>query len=152
MATDTAFVSFRVSPESLQQQLHQFNARGEVQWFGFVGAFHSPASAVVTLKTTDSGVLGGGGTNALNGGVIAAGFDAAFVLAGLAQYDSAVVVTLELSVQFLSLAMVTEPLAFTAGVTRSSRRFSYVRGVLAPVGTKSGSAFASATGMVAPAN
>jgi len=151
MATDAGFVPFRLQSEELQRQLRQFNARGEVQWFGFVGALQGPESAIITLKNTGSGVLGGGGTDAVNGGFIAAGFDAAFVLAGLAQYESPVVVTLELSVQFLSLARVTEPLAFTAGVTRSSRRFSYVRGVLAPIGDRPGVAFASATGMVAPA-
>jgi len=43
------------------------------------------------------------------------------------------------------------PLAFTAGVVRSSRRFSYVRGILASPDDLSGPAFATATGMVAPA-
>jgi acyl-coenzyme A thioesterase PaaI-like protein len=61
-----------------------------------------------------AGVLGGGGTKALNGEVIAAVFDAAFVLAGLAQYEAEVVVTLELSVQFLSLATIDRPRALTA--------------------------------------
>lgn len=148
---ESPFVPFRIAPDLLEQQLRQFNARGEVQWFGFQGAFQAPASAVITLKSTDTGVLGGGGTRALNGGVIAAGFDAAFVLAGLAQYESEVVVTLDLGVQFLSLATVAEPLAFTAGVVRSSRRFSHVRGILAPLGATQGPVFASATGMVAPA-
>jgi acyl-coenzyme A thioesterase PaaI-like protein len=146
------FVPFRLAPEALDRQLRQFNSRAEVQWFGFLGAFESPASSVITLRGTDTGVLGGGGTRALNGGVISAGFDAAFVLAGLAQYESEVVVTLELSVQFLSLAKVDEPLVFTAGVVRSSRRFSYVQGVLAPLRSSAGTCFASATGMVAPSN
>jgi acyl-coenzyme A thioesterase PaaI-like protein len=145
------FVPFRVTADKLRQQLLQFNARSEVQWFGFSGALQAPATAIVTLKGVGAGVLGGGGTSALNGGVVAAGFDAAFVLAGLAQYESEVVVTLELSVQFLSLATVDSPVAFTAGVVRSSRRFSYVRGVLAPQDDLSSPAFATATGMVAPA-
>lgn len=145
------FVPFRLASEKLQQQQQQFNARNEVQWFGFSGALQPPAAAIITLMSVGAGVLGGGGTGALNGGVIAAGFDAAFVLAGLAQYEAEVVVTLELSVQYLSLATVERPLAFTAGVVRSSRRFSYVRGVLAPQDNLSSPAFATATGMVAPA-
>jgi len=144
------FVAFPLAPVELHQQLQQFNARQEVQWFGFVGALQAPATAVVTLGNVGAGVLGGGGMSALNGGVIAAGFDAAFVLAGLAQYEAKVVVTLELSVQFLSLAKVDKPLAFVAGVVRSSRRFSFVRGVLAPEGDLSSPAFATASGMVAP--
>ena len=142
---------FRLAPAQLQQQLRQFNARAEVRWFGFVGAFQDPASAVITLGRLPEGVLGGGGTNALNGGVIAAGFDAAFVLAGLGQYETDVVVTTELSVQFLSLATIARPLAFSAGVVRSSRRFSFVHGMLASATDPSNAVFASATGMVAPA-
>src|SRR5512132_4319545 len=95
---------FRLSPERLQQQLAQFNARAEVRWFGFTASLRPPATIAVALGSLQAGVLGGGGTQAGNGGVIAAGFDAAFVLAGLTQYDSDVVVTLELSVKFLSLA------------------------------------------------
>ena len=143
--------AFRLSPAQLEQQLRQFNARAEVRWFGFVGAFEAPGTAVVTPGRLGDGVLGGGGTQALNGGVIAAGFDAAFVLAGLGQYETDVVVTTELSVQFLSLATIARPLAFSAGVVRSSRRFSFVRGILAPVDAPSTPVFASATGMVAPA-
>jgi len=145
------FVPFRIAPDKLRKQLLQFNARNEVQWFGFCGALQAPGTVIITLRGVGAGVLGGGGTSALNGGVIAAGFDAAFVLAGLAQYESEVVVTLELSVQFLSLATTDSPLAFTAGVVRSSRRFSYVRGILASPDDLSGPAFATATGMVAPA-
>lgn len=148
---ETSSVPFRLAAQRLQQQLAQFNARHEVRWFGFVGALLDPATVLITLDRVDSGTLGGGGTSALNGGVIAAGFDAAFVLAGLTQYESDVVVTLDLSVKFLALASVSKPLAFAAVVTRSSRRFCFVQGVLAPEDALSGPAFATASGMVAPA-
>jgi acyl-coenzyme A thioesterase PaaI-like protein len=144
------FVAFRLSPERLQQQLAQFNARREVRWFGFTGSLLQPSTVAITLDALQAGALGGGGTNAVNGGVIAAGFDAAFVLASLAQYDSDVVVTLELSVKFLSLAVASQTPVFTAGVVRSSRRFSFVEGVLASA-SNPGLPFATASGMVAPA-
>lgn len=150
--TDGSVVPFRLSTERLRQQLAQFNARAEVQWFGFVGELRAPATVLVTPANLADGRLGGGGTQALNGGVIAAGFDAAFVLAGLAQYDSEVVVTLELSVKFLSLARVDQPLAFAAHVMRSSRRFSFVQGVLAPANALWTAPCALASGMVAPAS
>ncbi len=144
-------VAFRLSPERLQQQLAQFNARSEVRWFGFIGALQLPSTVTVSLGALQAGVLGGGGTSAINGGVIAAGFDAAFVLAGLAQYDTEVVVTAELSVKFLSLAVASQVPVFSAGVVRSSRRFSFVEGVLAPGGNLE-SPFALASGIVAPAS
>jgi acyl-coenzyme A thioesterase PaaI-like protein len=50
------------------------------------------------------GLQGGGGTGAINGGVIAAGFDAVAVLTGLGHYETDTVVTVDLSVQFLALA------------------------------------------------
>lgn len=143
-------VAFRLTPDRLQQQLAQFNARGEVRWFGFMGSLLPPATIVVRLGTQQVGVLGGGGTSAINGGVISAGFDAAFVLAGLTQYDSDVVVTLELSIKFLSLAVASRTPVFTASVMRSSKRFCFVEGVLAPEGDPA-SPFALASGMVAPA-
>lgn len=143
-------VAFRLSPERLQQQLAQFNARSEVRWFGFAGALQPPSTVLVSLSSLQTGVLGGGGTSAVNGGVIAAGFDAAFVLAGLAQYDTDVVVTLELSVKFLSLAVASQRPVFTAGVVRSSRRFSFVEGALVAEAHLSGTPFAIASAMVAP--
>lgn len=148
---NNSYVPFRLSKERLQAQLAQFNARNEVKWFGFLGRLDAPSTVLVTLPSVGPGVLGGGGTAAINGGVIAAGFDAAFVLAGLTQYESDVVVTLELSIKFLSLARVDKPLAFAANVVRSSRRFSFVQGVLAPQEALAGPPFATASGMVAPA-
>lgn len=147
---ETLAIPFRLFAEQRNRQLSGFNTRKEIEWFGFEGAFAEPGQAVVRFKTLDEGVLGGGGTDAINGGVISAGFDAAFVLAGLAQYDVDVVVTLELSVQFLSLAKVSSGLAFHAEVVRSAKNFCFVKGAL--LGEKDGSrlSFALASGMVAP--
>ncbi|MES2612157.1 MAG: hotdog domain-containing protein [Pseudomonadota bacterium] len=144
-------VPFRLPADRLAEQLAQFNARNEVQWFGFAGAFQAPGSALITLSRLDAGLQGGGGTAAINGGVIAAGFDAAFVLAGLGQYDAPVVVTLELSVKFLSLALANEPLAFHAHVVRSAKNFSFAEGFLARTGSADSPHMAVATAMVAPA-
>lgn len=147
----TPAVAFRLSADQLSAQLRQFNARDEIAWFGFEGSFEAPGQAVIRFARLGQGALGGGGTSAVNGGVIAAGFDAAFVLAGLGHYDTPVVVTLELSVRYLSLALATQPLAFRASVVRSSRRFSFVEGTLSADGDPQAPHLASASGMVAPA-
>lgn len=144
-------IPFRNTPDRLARQLAQFNARGEILWFGFEGAFEAPGSAVVRFQRLEAGARGGGGTAAVNGGVIAAGFDAAFVLAGLGQYDTDVVVTLELSVKFLSLARVSPALAFQAQVVRSARNFSFAEGFLADSALPDAPRLAIATALVAPA-
>lgn len=144
-------IPFRLGPTRLEEQLTQFNARREVNWFGFKGAFMDPGSAIVTFTNLEVGLQGGGGTAAINGGVIAAGFDAAFVLVGLGHYDCEVVVTLELSVKFLSLALVSESLAFQAHVVRSARRFCFAEGFLSQTDSPASSHMAIATAMVAPA-
>jgi len=144
-------IPFRLAPARLEEQLLQFNARKEIDWFGFKGSFSDPGQAVITFTRFDAGLQGGGGTAAINGGVIAAGFDAAFVLAGLGHYDSEVVVTLELSVKFLSLALVGESLAFQAHVVRSARNFSFAEGFLSHAGDAASPHLAIATAMVAPA-
>lgn len=140
-------IPFRLASPRLEAKLSQFNARNEVNWFGFRGSFEEPGSAVITFTKLDAGLQGGGGTAAINGGVIAAGFDALFVLAGLGHYESEVVVTLELSVKFLSLALVSESLAFRGHVARSAKNFSFAEGVL----FQSEQHLAIATAMVAPA-
>lgn len=142
---------FRLDADALARQLHQFNARSEVRWFGFEGRFDPPGAAAIRLVRLDAGVQGGGGTAAINGGVIAAGFDAAFVLAGLGHYDSEVVVTLDLSVKFLSLAMARESLVFEARVVRSARPFAFAEGRLFDTADPRAPSLAMATGMVAPA-
>jgi acyl-coenzyme A thioesterase PaaI-like protein len=144
-------VRFRLAPSRREEQLKQFNARKEIEWFGFKGSFHEPGLAIITFARLGAGAQGGGGTAAINGGVIAAGFDAAFVLAGLGHYESDVVVTLELSVKFLSLALVSESLAFQAHVIRSAKNFSFAEGFLSDAGATAGQHMAVATAMVAPA-
>jgi acyl-coenzyme A thioesterase PaaI-like protein len=143
-------IAFRQSPIRRTQQLSQFNAREEIKWFGFKGSFEEPGSAVITFTKFDAGLQGGGGTAAINGGVIAAGFDAAFVLAGLGHYESEVVVTLELSVKFLSIALVSESLAFRAHIVRSAKNFSFAEGFLSQSGDAAAQHHAIATAMVAP--
>ena len=144
-------LAFRLNAERRTAQLAAFNARREIEWFGFEGAFAEPSTALITFRQFDPGAQGGGGTAAINGGVIAAGFDAAFVLAGLAQYDVEVVVTLELSVQFLNLARVGDGLALQAQVVRSAKNFCFVRGTLSDRAAPAAPPMALASGMVAPA-
>lgn len=150
MFQPTPSVAFRLHANERMAQLNAFNNRKEIRWFGFEGSFVEPGLACIRFQRLDEGVLGGGGTHAINGGVISAGFDAAFVLAGLGQYDSDVVVTLELSVQFLNLAEATESLVFEAAVARSSRTFCFVHGILKDSGQASPTVLARASGMVAP--
>ena len=144
-------VPFRLDAAARGDALREFNARAEILWFGFRGRFEEPGLSVITLERLEPGLLGGGGTAALNGGVISAGFDAAVVLAGLGQYAAPAVVTLELSVRFLSLARPAPGLAFRARVVRSSRRFAFVEAELSDAGDPAGSASALASAMVAPA-
>lgn len=143
-----AFIPFRLSTASRSAKLSAFNERAEVVWFGFEGSYVDDSMAVVAPVPIHQGALGGGGSRALNGGMISAGFDAAFVLAGLGHFEQDVVVTLELSTRFLSLARVERSLWFRAGVVRSSRHFAFAQGVLA---SADGEVFATATAMVAPA-
>ena len=144
-------VPFRLSAQQRDVQLRQFNDRREILWFGFRGSFHEPGSSVIRFTKLDDGLQGGGGTNAINGGVISAGFDAAFVLAGLGHYDSEVVVTLELSVKFLSLAVASDSLAFHGHVVRSAKNFSFAEGFLSSDTDPAAPHLAIASAMVAPA-
>jgi acyl-coenzyme A thioesterase PaaI-like protein len=142
-------VPFRLEAALRERQLARFNARAEIGWFGFSGQLADPGDALIRFVRLEHGASGGGGTAAINGGVIAAGFDAAFVLAGLAHYDTPVVVTLELAVRYLHLASTERPLAFRAHVVRSARTFAFVEGMLGP-DDEPHTAFAMASGMVAP--
>lgn len=121
---------FRLAPDRLAGQLEAFNRRPEVTWFGLAGQFEPPGDALVRFVRMDAGLLGGGGTAALNGGVIAAGFDAACVLAALGQYDVAVVVTLTLQVHYLRLARMAPGTVFRARVVKSARHVCFVEGTL----------------------
>jgi acyl-coenzyme A thioesterase PaaI-like protein len=146
----TPAVAIRLSADSRKLRLNQFNSRKEICWFGFNGAFEEPGTAVITFKNFDDGILGGGGVKAINGAVISAGFDAAFVLAGLGQYDVEVVVTLELSVKFLQLAHFIESLAFQVQVVKSAKNFSFTEGFLSDRADPLAPHLAIATGMIAP--
>lgn len=142
---------FRLDPATRSVALAAFNTRHEIVWFGFKGVFEEPWAATIQFRPTKPGMLGGGGITAVNGGVIAAGFDAAMVLAGLGHYDTDVVVTLELAVQFLSLAHARDGLTFRAGVVRSTRHLAFVEAqLLGPAGAAA--PLATARGMVAPAS
>lgn len=136
---------FRRAPDERAQALALFNRRPEILWFGFEGGFEA-AEAVIRLTALPQGVLGGGGAAALNGGVIAAGFDAAVVLTGLGHYGTDTVVTLNLAVQFLHLARPAPALAFRAWATRTTRHVCFVAGSLSDGET----VFATCTGMVMP--
>jgi|GEM_PF-1695539 len=147
----SSMVPFRLDPSKRESQLRQFNARTEIDWFGFEGSFQAPGSALIRFAQLRDGASGGGGTKAINGGVISAGFDAAFVLAGLGHYETEVVVTLELSVKFLSLATASPSLVFEGWVIRSARHFAFAEGSLRDSAQADGRHFAMATAMVAPA-
>ncbi|WP_374467316.1 PaaI family thioesterase [Ferrovibrio sp.] len=143
--TDGSRIPFRRDAADRALSLSLFNRRAEILWFGFDGSFGTD-EAVIGLTALPEGMLGGGGAAALNGGVIAAGFDAAVVLAGLGHYDTDTVVTLNLAVQFLHLARPAPSLAFRAWATRTTRHVCFVEGRLGDGDT----VFASCTGMVMP--
>ena len=67
-------------------RLEEFHGRQEIAWLGLAGRFDAEGVASVRFERLTPGHLGGAGTAALNGGMIASGFDAACVLAaGLGQ-------------------------------------------------------------------
>ena len=70
-------IPFRLVSTQREEQLAQFNARKEIAWFGFRGAFKEPGLAIINFTKIESGLQEGGGISAINGGVIATGFDAA---------------------------------------------------------------------------
>jgi acyl-coenzyme A thioesterase PaaI-like protein len=145
-------IPFRLPAERLALQVEAFNRRAEIGWFGFRAQLEAPAdAAVVRFERLDAGALGGGGTAAVNGGVIAAGFDAACVLAALCQYDTGTVVTLTLQVQYLRLARAGAGLEFRAAVTRSARSLCFVQGVLRDASEPGSPALATASATLAPA-
>lgn len=129
-AARVSVVPFRIPRERRLLRAQAFDQRPEVAAFGLQGRYDDDSDAVVGFTSISACALGGGGVEALNGGAIAAGFDAACVLAGLAQFDADVVVTLSLHVQFLRLAHACPGLEFRAQVTRSSSRFCFVQAQL----------------------
>lgn len=144
-------VPFRLDRPIRDLKAVRFNDRAEVRWFGLAGRFGEDDEALVHLLRRDDGALGGGGTAALNGGLIAAGFDAAAVLAGLGHYDSDVIVTLDLSVRFLRLAHADEADEFAARVVKSTRSVAFIEGELRRAGAPGQVPFATLTAMVGPA-
>lgn len=142
---------FRLAASIREQKALHFNQRAEVRWFGFHGGFAEPGESVIHLLQRDPGALGGGGTAALNGGLIAAGFDAAAVLVGLGHYDRDVVVTLDLSVRYLRLAHADVADEFAARVVKSTRAMAFVEGELRNTSRPADPPFATLTAMVAPA-
>ncbi|MBC5765419.1 PaaI family thioesterase [Ramlibacter albus] len=139
-------VPFRLQAEALERAQRLFNERGEVRWFGFEGRFEEGAIVAIRFGELHEGLQGGGGTQAINGGVIAAGFDAAVVMTGLGHYETDTIVTVDLSVQFLALAKPGPELAWRAWATRTTRGLCFVQAVLGDATA----AYASATGVVKP--
>lgn len=137
---------YRLGDEVLAAKLADFNARREVRWFGLVGSFEGGGHAWVRFANTVEGILGGAGLDAINGGVVAAGFDAAMVLAGLGHYDTDIVATAQLSVQFLTPALPSDALAFVACASRIGRRIGYVQAEL----RDDGQVYATASSLVVP--
>jgi acyl-coenzyme A thioesterase PaaI-like protein len=121
---------FRLDPVALGAAQDGFNRRGEIVWFGFAGRFADGGVAAISSGPAHPGQRGGGNTPAINGGVIAAGFDAVSVLVGLGHYPTDVVVTLDLAVQFLRLAPASENLAWRGWATRTTRDLCFVQAAL----------------------
>jgi hypothetical protein len=126
----TTPVPFRLEHTALVAAEHAFNQRGEIIWFGFAGRFDDGGFAQVSPGAVHPGQRGGGNSPAINGGVIAAGFDAVAVLVGLGHYPTDVVVTLDLAVQFLRLAPASEQLRWRGWATRTTRDLCFVQAVL----------------------
>jgi acyl-coenzyme A thioesterase PaaI-like protein len=139
-------VPFRLEAPQLQRAQALFNQRAEIRWFNFQGAFEGGSTAVIRFAQLHAGLQGGGGTAAINGGVIAAGFDAACVMTGLGHYATDTVVTVDLAVQFLALADASRPLAWQAWATRSTRNLLFVQAVLG----EGEDVFATATAALKP--
>lgn len=114
-------ISFRLPPDALAAKADAFNQRREIVWFGLEGRFIEPGVATVRFLSVAEGALGGGGVDAINGGVAAAGFDAVAVLTGLGHYEADTVVTVTLDVQFLTLARIGPALRYEGWATRSGR-------------------------------
>jgi acyl-coenzyme A thioesterase PaaI-like protein len=121
---------FAQSTETLASRLAEFHGRHEVAWLGLAGRFEAEGVAAVRFERLTPGHLGGAGTAALNGGMIASGFDAACVLAALGHADTDVVATLTLQVQYLRRAMASPTLVFRAGAMKAARNVVFVHAVL----------------------
>ncbi len=121
---------FVLPAEQLALRLAEFHGRQEVVWLGLAGRFEAEGRAAVRFERLTPGHLGGAGTDALNGGMIASGFDAACVLAALGHVDTDVVATLTLQVQYLRRAMASPSLVFRAGAMKAARSVVFVHALL----------------------
>ncbi|TWO72210.1 hypothetical protein FN976_05750 [Caenimonas sedimenti] len=146
-AQAAAAIPFRLDAEQRERALRLFNGRGEIQWFQFEAGMDDAIASVRLAAGPHRGLQGGGGSAALNGGVIAAGFDAVAVLTGLGHYATDTVVTVDLSVQFLALADAGAAPAWQGWATRTTRNLCFVQAVLAG----GGQVFATAHAVVKPA-
>lgn len=145
-----AALAFKLDAPRLAAQLEAFNARAEIHWFGLHGEFAEGGVARILMPASPpAGLRGGGGSRALNGAAVAAGFDAAVVLAGLGHYDTPVVVTVELSIRYLRLADGAGPLVVNAWTPRTSARFGFIEAKLVDT-AGSGTLLATASAIVAP--
>ena len=140
---------FALPPEPLARRLDAFHRRQEIVWLGLSGRFEDGGTAAVRFERLTPGHLGGGGTDALNGGLIATGFDAACVLAALGHVETEVVATLTLQMQYLRLAMASPALVFRAGVLKAARSVVFVEAVLEDR-SRSGDALAVAHATLTP--
>lgn len=138
-------VPFRLGEAERAVVRRAFAARPEIDWFGFDPSFEGD-QATIAFRDIHPGHLGGGSGAALNGGVIAAGFDAACVLTGLGHYETPSVVTVSLSVQFVALAVAAALPRFEAWAVASSRHLLVVEAAL----TAGDKRFASATVVLKP--
>lgn len=143
-----AAVPFRLDAGQRERAVRLFNERGEIRWFQFEATLEEAVAHVRLAAGPHRGLQGGGGSAALNGGVIAAGFDAVAVLAGLGHYATDTVVTVDLSVQFLALADASAAPAWQGWATRTTRSLCFVQAVLAG---GAGQLFATAHAVVKPA-
>jgi acyl-coenzyme A thioesterase PaaI-like protein len=140
---------FALAPQALALRLAEFHGRQEIAWLGLVGRFEGEGTALVRFLHLTPGHLGGAGTAALNGGLIATGFDAVCVLAALGHLDTEVVATLTLQVQYLRRAMASPSLVFRAGALKAARNVVFVHAVLEDT-SRGGEPLAVAQATLAP--
>lgn len=114
----------RLDPPGRRALLAQFHARPEIGWFGFRGRF-AGRRAELRITAAHDGQRGGAGGEAINGGVIAAAFDAAAALVAQAHHDGAVA-TLDLSIRFLRATPPSPALRFRAAAMATTRDLTAV--------------------------
>lgn len=121
---------FSLAPQQLARRLADFHDRREIVALGLQGRFESPGTAQVKFLRLEPAYLGGAGQQALNGGLIATGFDAACVLATLGHTDVDLLATLTLQIQYLRVATASPGLVFCADVLKAARSVVFVQAEL----------------------